>query len=484
MAEPAPAVERDHAPGLERLFSLDEVEGAGPTRLLAGALPAELAGTVYWNGPGARGRGEVRYRHWLDGDGLVAALRLGGAEAPVFTSRFVRSRKRVEEEAAGAALFRTFGTRFANARLQGGLALASPVNVSVFPFAGNLLAFGEQGLPWALDPATLATRGEHTFGGALNAVSPFSAHPAYDRASGEMYAFGVSFAPAEPLVHLYRFGVDGRLQRRARLPLPYACSIHDFGLSAGHALLYASPYLLDAEALLRTGRTVQESLAWRPELGSRLLVARRGDFGRVGEVSLGERYCLHWINAFEDDGALVADVVELERPVYDQYEVLPDLFRGVAPGRPVRLRIDRATLAVRERRELAYDRAPDFPVVAAADAGAPYRRFWMLGISATGQPGRKFFDELVALDWETDRSAIFRAPAGVYFASEPVHVPTPGSGALCILAFDAQRNVSEAWVFDAGAVDAGPRARLSLPYPVPALFHGAWSPAANGLDSR
>jgi hypothetical protein len=37
------------------------------------------------------------------------------------------------------------------------LALASPVNVSVYPVAGRLLAFGEQGLPWELDPVTLET---------------------------------------------------------------------------------------------------------------------------------------------------------------------------------------------------------------------------------------------------------------------------------------------------------------------------------------
>ncbi len=474
------SAERDHAPGLERLFELERVEGEGAAAVVEGALPGGLRGVAYWNGPGAAGRGELRYRHWLDGDGLIAALRFG--EASTFASRFVQSTKRTEEEAAGRALYRTFGTRFAGDRLQMGLGLASPVNVSTYPFAGHLLAFGEQGLPWALDPDTLATRGEHTFGGALNAVSPFSAHPAYDRASGEMFAFGVSFAAAAPLVHLYRFGAAGDLLLRARLPLPFPCSIHDFGLSAHYALLYASPYLLDAAALLRAGSTVQEALAWRPELGSRLIVARRDDFSLVGEVALGERYCLHWINAFEEGGTLVADVIELDRPVYDQYEVLPDLFRAVAPGRPARLRIDLATLTLLDRTELDYDRAPDFPVVAAADAGHAYRRCWMLGISATGTPGRKFFDELAAVDWDAGSVATWRAPRGSYFASEPVHVPGAGGqdadGHLVCLAFDALAATSFAWVFAAADVARGPLARLALPHTVPALFHGVWNPAS------
>jgi len=38
--------------------------------------------------------------------------------------------------------------------------LEPPVNVSVYPFAGSLLAFGEQTLPYELDPVTLETRGD------------------------------------------------------------------------------------------------------------------------------------------------------------------------------------------------------------------------------------------------------------------------------------------------------------------------------------
>ena len=330
----------DLAPGIERAFALGSVEGDGPAILIDGALPEALSGTAFWNGPGQFVRGGLRYRHWLDGDGLISSLNLGGA--PRFSSRFVRSTKRTEEEEAGRALYRAFGTRFDGDRLQLGLGLASPVNVSVYPFADTLLAFGEQGLPWSLDASTLATLGEHTFGNALNAVSPFSAHPCFDRSSGEMFAFGVPFAAAAPLVQLYCFDAQGRLSRRARVPLPYACTIHDFGISPEFAIFYVSPYVLDAAALLGDGASVREALRWQPELGSRLLIVRRSDFTRVGEVPLGERYCLHMINAFDQNGELVIDVVELDRPVYDQYEVIPDLFSEVARGRPVRMRVDPA----------------------------------------------------------------------------------------------------------------------------------------------
>lgn len=470
----------DLAPGIEGAFALDAVEGDGPAVLVEGALPSGFSGTAYWNGPGHFVRGGLRYRHWLDGDGLISSLTFGGT--PRFSSRFVRSVKRTEEEAAGRAVYRAFGTRFDGDRLQMGLGLASPVNVSVYPFADTLLAFGEQGLPWSLDASTLETLGEHTFGNALNAVSPFSAHPCFDRSSGEMFAFGVSFAAAAPLVHLYCFDAQGALTRRARVPLPYACTIHDFGISPEFAIFYVSPYVLDAAALLHEGASVREALAWKPELGSRLLIVRRSDFARVGEVPLGERYCLHMINAFEQNGDLVVDVIELDRPVYDQYEVIPDLFKDVARGRPVRMRVDPAAAngpRLLERIELAYDRAPDFPSLASEDALRPYEKFWMLGISSTGMPGRKFFDELVALDWSHGVTGVYRAPRGLHLASEPlVARRADGSVFILCLAFDAGRSATEALLFSGTDVARGPTARWRLPHAVPPMFHGVWTPAS------
>ena len=107
--------------------------------------------------------------------------------------------------AAGRALCRACGTAFPDDRLRRGFSLESPVNVSVVPWEGRLLAFGEQGLPWDLDPVTLETRGEFRFGGRLNEVSPLSAHAHLDRESSELIDFGISYASAEPLLHLYRF---------------------------------------------------------------------------------------------------------------------------------------------------------------------------------------------------------------------------------------------------------------------------------------
>src|SRR5262249_51857152 len=148
------------------------------------------------------------------------------------------------------------------------------VNVSIYPFAGRLLAFGEQGLPWELDPETLETVGLHTFGGAVNEVSPMAAHAKIDPATGELWNFGISFAAAEARLNLYRFSPEGRLLARRRLPLSIPSSLHDFALSPRHAAFYLAPFWLDMAVLARGG-TLDDALAWEPERGSRLLAVSR-----------------------------------------------------------------------------------------------------------------------------------------------------------------------------------------------------------------
>ena len=152
----------DSAPFLDRFFCSIPQEAYGAIDEVAGDLPAFLRGTFYINGPARFGRGTHAYSHWLDGDGLVCAVRFDGGRLHC-TTRFVRTEKLQAEERAGRPLFRAFGTAFPGDSLQRGASLASPVNVSVSPFADTLLALGEQGMPWELDPITLETRGPFAF---------------------------------------------------------------------------------------------------------------------------------------------------------------------------------------------------------------------------------------------------------------------------------------------------------------------------------
>ncbi|MEM1205968.1 MAG: carotenoid oxygenase family protein [Acidobacteriota bacterium] len=468
------------APLLERAFDLDVVEGSWAVTDVEGEVPPYVRGTYYLNGPSRFRRGDLAYRHWLDGDGAVTRLHFG-AGGVSFTHRFVRSTKWLAEEEAGGALFRTFGTAFEGDQLKRGIALESPANVSAFRWRDELLAFGEQGLPFSLDPESLETRGEYTFDGRLNAVSPLSAHPCFDAATGDMLNFGISFSKRQPSLSLYRFdAATGDLAYRKRHPLSAPCSTHDFMISGEHVIFYLSPYVLDVEGLMAGGKTIMDGLAWEPGRGTEMLVIDKATGDRLGTVPVGDRFCLHLINAFEDGDHLVVDVLELERPVYGQYQVLPDLFVDEPRALPVRRILDRKTWQVVETAEIDYTLCADFPAVDPRRDEGAYDDFWLLGISRTGEAGRKFFDQVAHLRWSSPGAHdTWNAGHNRYLGGEPVFLgdpSDPGRGSVICQELDAEARASAFLIFDAFDIAAGPRVRLRLEHPMPLGFHAAFYP--------
>ena len=203
--------------------------------------------------------------------------------------------------------------------------------------------------------------------------------------------------------------------------------------------------------------------------------------GEPLRVPAGNGYCLHLINCFEANGILNVDILELDAPVYGEYQVIPDLFTTVAPCRPVRFRVDLNTGALIERLAMAYDRTPDFPAVDPRLAGSEYSDFWMLGISEAGKPGRKFFNQLARGEWSRGKvTQIFQTERGEYLGGEPVFAGNPRNpheGVVIVEHFDTNRDLCEFWLFDAFDVAEGPIARLPLKHPIHPGFHASYYPA-------
>ena len=427
------------------------------------------------NGPARFERAGQRYKHWLDGDGMICALRFtsGGVR---FTNRFVQTPKLTEEDAAGHFIYRGFGTSFPGDKLLRNVMLEPPVNVSVYPFAGRLLAFGEQSLPLELDPYTLETRGEYDFNGNLNSVSPFAAHAKIDPVSGNLLNFGISFSATQPMLNVYEFNPEGDLLRRRRHALKYQHSVHDFGVTPNYVAFYLSPLLMDFQRFWSEGISVMESLAWEPEKGSRILIAPRSSkTEQAFTVEVDPCYCLHLINCFEDNGRIMVDVLEMDRPIYAEYQPVPDLFQNVSACRPVRFVIDIASRAIVEKHSMTYDKAPDFPAVDPVLHGFAYDSFWVLGIEACGLPGRKFFNELVKGSWNAGEiSDRYTVPAGEYLGGEPVCVMNPADPnetVVIVVHSIPAEDRCEYLLFDGHALSAGPVARLPLRHKIHAGFH-------------
>lgn len=180
-----------------------------PVTVSRGTLPADLDGVYIRNGtnPQFPTKG-VRYQ-MFDGPGMLHQIRIGGGTAS-YTNRYVRTKRFEFERAAGHEVFLSMGEllsggpaargklewlqqRFREGSLPD-LKFSGTGNGTAIQFhAGRLYAFNEAGYPFALDARVEEGRlrvegtGWHeSWDGAL--PGPFSAHPAIDPATGDMYS--------------------------------------------------------------------------------------------------------------------------------------------------------------------------------------------------------------------------------------------------------------------------------------------------------
>ena len=103
----------------------------------------------------------------------------------------------------------------------------------------------------------------------------------------------------------------------------------------------------------------------------------------------------------------------------------------------------------------------------------------MLGISAAGHSGRKFFDQLVHASWgQRAASDVWQSPPMLYLGGEPVFVGTPGTdeGVIICQEFDARECRSSFVVFDAMGVAKGPIARIRADQLLHLGFHAVFRP--------
>ena len=461
--------------GLERVLFREHHEQQYEIEAIEGTVPAFVRGTYFLNGPARFARNGMRYRNWLDGDGMVCSLRFHN-EGVSFQSRFVQTAKLRVEEETGSFQFRAFGTAFTDDRLKRGYSTESPANVSVFPFAGQLLAFGEQSIPYALDIDTLATVGVYDFHHTLNDISPFSAHPKIDAESGEMLNFGISYSANQPQLNYYRFDANGRLLLRHRIPLERATSLHDFTVSANYATFYLSPYCLDINRLVQCQSTTIDAMDWDGG-DSKLLILNRRTGQEIWRLPIGKGYSLHTVNSFEADGYLCIDVLEMNAPLYESYQPLPQLFVNAPHGRPVRYEICLESGAV-TRRQMPRLATIDFPCIRPLDQMLPYSQFWFLAISESTNDDFTFFNQLVAADWDSPESAeIYSAAPGCLLAAEPVFVADPlnqEKGVIICQEYCCDSDTSSFVVFDSKAIQDGPIARLILREPIHLGFHATF----------
>jgi carotenoid cleavage dioxygenase-like enzyme len=260
-----------------------------------GQWPAALNGTLLRNGPARLERGGERYQHWFDGDGMVQQFQIAAGKV-MHQGKFIRTKKYLVEEMAGAFRYHTAGTLVKSplpVRNNDDLNVA---NTALIPWQGEVLALWEGGSPHRLAADSLATLGVKDFGEQYKQL-PFSAHPLPD-GQGGLWNFGSWYVGGQKQLLVYQVGADDRMQRLQQITLPQASYLHAFSQSADKLVFFLSA------AVYEQADTYISSFQWRPELGSQLLIIDKADFSQQQWVELPAGFAFHFGQAWQQQGEL------------------------------------------------------------------------------------------------------------------------------------------------------------------------------------
>ena len=450
-----------------------------------GRVPPELLGTCYRIGPGLFDRDGLRRRSLLDGDGLVQSFTFhaGGAH---YRNRFVRTRRYVEEETAGRFLYPTWCTQapgglFANFWKAG--AVTSQASVTVSQMNGRLYAFDEGSLPYELDPVTLSTVGETSFG-LPHDLTTYAAHSKVDPHNGEWLHFGIRFGP-DPLLHVTIFASDGKLRRHRSFPLPRDVYMHDWFVTDRYLVFNFQPVEIHVWWFLLGLRSMVDSLRWDPREGGLLMVMEREGTAAPVLIETPARFMWHAVNAYTDRGAIIADFVGYDNPDHligsdpAAFAVMEGREGNHSyPGKVRRYVLDPRQRTVGE--EIVAGENFEWPRINELHRCHRYR----FGYLAQGRPGEFFWSLVTRVDMVTGKTASFDFGMTSY-CSEPVFVPIPGRsyepddpeepGWLLTEVYDGTSRTSHLAILRAERVADGPLARIHLAHHAPFSYHGWWS---------
>jgi all-trans-8'-apo-beta-carotenal 15,15'-oxygenase len=462
----------------------------GPTELplLSGAIPPDLNGQFYQNGPGCLERGGQRCGHWFDGEGGILGVTFAAGTATA-RYRYVASAARQAELAADRFLFGNYGMTAPGPLWQRwGKPLKNAANTSVLALPDRLLALWEGAEPHRLDRESLETLGLDSLG-QLRSGEAYSAHPRVDPTSGEIFNFGLGMGPKViggqaciARLNLFRSDATGQIQQRNAYPLDGIPLIHDFVLAGPYLLFCIAPVRMN---LLQAGLglvSFSEALDWQPDRGTTLLIFDRHSLELVSRREVDPWYQWHFGNGYfcesgADAGKIIATLVRYDDFATNQYlqEVATGQTATIAPGYLWELAIDPTTARLDRSIPLG-DAACEFPLVASPQSGQPQDRTYLVTHRPGQGPGPELFGAIGVYDHRHHRWTIANCGPD-HYPFGPVHVSNftdaPRDWLVTVL-FNGQLDQSEIWIFEAQSLEKGPICKLLLPGIIPFGFHGTW----------
>ena len=440
-----------------------------------GEIPEDIYGAFFRTGPNPQFPPLGDY-HWFSGDGMIHAFYFENGKVS-YRNRWVRTIKWKLEREAGRSLFTAYSTTPSDPSVKD-VEIDGRGNVNIVPFGDQILALEGSKPPIVIDPVTLSTGKQETFGGQLRGTT--SAHPKIDPETGEMLVFAPSTTGLLSSDMSFQIvGADGVVTRSEIFDTPYPALVHDFATTRNYAIFPIMP-LVGSKERLRNG---QSAYAWEPERGNHIgVLPRKGKLEDMRWFRGEEGYVYHVLNAYEDGDEIICDVFEFEEaPLFPRADGKSSQPERWVP-RLFRWRFNLAGNTDEYTREQLDDLPCEFGRFDERRAGLSYR-YGYFGADTLHNYRTGQFNAIGRRDHETGKTDLYISDPGCVM-EEPVHLPKSEAAAeedgyVISMMYDSSSNTSSLGLFDAKDIGQGPIARVRLDHRVPFGFHGNWCANVN-----
>ena len=455
---------------------------------IVGEVPKDFQGTFFRNGPGRLKLGGEEYRHWFDGDGMIARTTFIDGKVH-FSNKFVRTEKYVAETAAGKMIYRGFGGSPKGSFLKRFGPPANPANTGLMLHGDKFLALNEGGRPYAVDPYSLDTEGEYNYQNSLGKSNVFSAHGKVNPKTGCYYNFGMLFEfgakGPKPGFELYKISPTGKMVDRARFSIDHMTLIHDFAMTDHYAIFIQSGVTMHANPLdLMFGGSIADTMIYDKNLPNRIIIIDLYTMRLVDRIDIEPLAALHFSNAYEKDGDIHFDMVRTKDTAYgtpgNKLTPLnifdPEVKFNFGAGHYTRVVVNlRKGTAQLERIDDALE--GEFPQWDWTRTGDENRYAVTSAYSKTG-PGT-YFDAIQKIDRQTGKVEVHEFGA-FRFTGEPLMVSKPNAKSeddfyiMCYV-YNGNEDRTEVVLIDSQNF-SDEIAVVKLGHHLPQGFHGLFSP--------
>ncbi|KAM6529311.1 hypothetical protein FALCPG4_007452 [Fusarium falciforme] len=242
---------------------------------------------------------------FIDGDANICAVRFHNGQVDM-KIKYLETERYLLERKANKRLFNIYRNPYShhpcvrNANDSNG-------NTNIISWAGHILALAERGLPWAVDPDTLETRGYDPFKGQCKAKT-FTAHPKVDPYRNELVVWGYE-AKGLGTQDICVYSVDsvGNIEDEIWIEDPMGGMAHDGWVTENWIVISSMPFRVTSEEEMKTGGQHWEFVPDRP---SAFLVTPRKrtarlppgwKFGEVRRYTYDNAVIFHTGAAWEED---------------------------------------------------------------------------------------------------------------------------------------------------------------------------------------